>query len=222
MENPVTEPKRSQNPKRPLSLVPRPHGCNFSKNALGLAVLLVALTARPADQRAAPPMAPSDAESALIQQLGASDPKVIIKALNRLLDGYPGCTNAIPAIRPLLKNKFVYRDAARALGDLHAALDLDEVRVILGFLRAYSPNEVMDGLKVLRELDEPEAIRQKIVSDILPLLKDPQIHIRRDACRTLGVIGDKDVIPALEPLLADKRADVKQDALDAIDKLKAK
>src|SRR5450756_1246662 len=33
--NPVTEPKRSQNPKRPPPLLSHPNGCSFSENALG-------------------------------------------------------------------------------------------------------------------------------------------------------------------------------------------
>jgi hypothetical protein len=32
--NPVTEPKRSKNPKRPLFHFPQPHGYSFSENAL--------------------------------------------------------------------------------------------------------------------------------------------------------------------------------------------
>jgi len=33
---PVTEPKRSQNPKRPLLLLPYPRGCTIYENALAL------------------------------------------------------------------------------------------------------------------------------------------------------------------------------------------
>jgi hypothetical protein len=34
LNNPVTEPKRSQKPKRPLAHLSHPHGDNFSENAL--------------------------------------------------------------------------------------------------------------------------------------------------------------------------------------------
>jgi hypothetical protein len=34
LKDPVTEPKRSQNSKRPLLLFPQPHGYSFSENAL--------------------------------------------------------------------------------------------------------------------------------------------------------------------------------------------
>jgi HEAT repeat protein len=80
----------------------------------------------------------------------------------------------------------------------------------------------MDALKILRALKEPDAIVQKIVADILPLLKDPKTHVVRDACRTLAVLGNKETIPFIEPLLKDKRSDVRKDAQNAIDELRAK
>jgi len=43
LQNPVTEPKRSQNLKRPLTHLPQPHGYNFSSNAIKLLVLALAL-----------------------------------------------------------------------------------------------------------------------------------------------------------------------------------
>lgn len=181
-------------------------------------MLLANLTAGPLDT----PSAPRRTEDELIIRLGSSDPKKVTEALDQLVNRYPNSTNAIPAIRSLLTNKPVQKKAAYALGEYHAELDLDEVKVILGFLRSYDVDEVMDTLKVLRALKEPEAINQKIVADILPLLQDPETHVVRDACRTLAVLGNKDIIPAIQPLLKNSRSDIRTDAQDAIAKLNAK
>jgi HEAT repeat protein len=77
--------------------------------------------------------------------------------------------------------------------------------------------EVEDALKQLREVDAPEA-----VPDILTCLNHVNANVVRDACRTLAVLGDKDVIPSIEPLLNDPRSDVRKDAKDAIEKLQSK
>jgi HEAT repeat protein len=182
------------------------------------AALLAAVTAWPAGT----PPAARTGESELIQRLGASDPKIVLEALDRLPERYPDRTNALPAIKGLLKSKPVRHQAAQALASYHAELNLDEVRVILGFLRDYDPDEVMRTLQILRVLREPADINRKIASDILPLLKDPETHVVRDACRTLAVVGSKDTIPFLEPLLKNRRADIRKDAHDALDKLRAK
>jgi hypothetical protein len=44
----------------------------------------------------------------------------------------------------------------------------------------------------------------------------------RDACRTLAVLGNKDVIPLIEPLLNSPDSKVKKDAQDAITTLRSK
>jgi hypothetical protein len=185
---------------------------------LCLAMGLAAATAWPSNL----PTASVQTEDNLIRMLGSSDATTINDALDHLIDDYPKSTNALPAIRNLLKNQRVQRRAAHVLGACHAELEWDEVKVILGFLRAYDINEVMDGLKILRALKEPAVIVQRIVSDILPLLKDPETHVVRDACRTLAVLGNKETIPYIEPLLKDRRPDVRKDAQDALDKLRAK
>lgn len=130
---------------------------------------------------------------------------------------YPHSTNAIPIIRGLLKDPSLRRSAARSLGNYHAALPPEDIKLICRFLRSPDPEEVMDGLKSLRGLDAPAA-----VPDIVALLKDKDAHILRDACRTLAVLGNKDVIPAIEPLLKNSRSDVRKDARAAIAKLQAK
>jgi HEAT repeat protein len=63
---------------------------------------------------------------------------------------------------------------------------------------------------------------QSKIPEITPLLNSPTPNVVRDACRTLAELGNKELIPSIEPLLkhADKR--VQTDAQDAIYKLKAK
>jgi HEAT repeat protein len=60
------------------------------------------------------------------------------------------------------------------------------------------------------------------VPDILPFLKNSDTYLVRDACRTLAVIGTKDLIPQIEPLLTHPEAAVQKDARDAIAALKSK
>lgn len=182
------------------------------------AMLLAVLTTWSAEA----PSARRQAEDELIQMLGSSDSDKVKHTIDQLLDRYPKSTNAIAAIRSLLKNKSVQRRAAHALGKYHAELELDEVKIILGFLRAYDVEEVMDALKTLRALKEPDTIAEKIVADIVPLLQDREPHIVRDACRTLAVVGKKDLIPSIEPLLNHSNREVKKDAQDAILALKSK
>ena len=92
-----------------------------------------------------------------------------------------------------------------------------EVVELCAALGSSNPNEVVHTLKLLRRPDAAAA-----VPDILPLLHNNNTHVVRDACRTLAVIANKDVIPSIEPLLKDKRSDVRKDAQDAIEKLQAK
>jgi hypothetical protein len=179
------------------------------------------LAARPA-WPSTPPSASPQGEDALIAVLASSDTKKVSDAIDQLVSHYPKSTNALPALKALLQDNLVQRKAAHALGEYHAELNMDEVKVILGFLRAYDVDEVMDALKILRALPEPPPIAQKIVADILPLLHDPETHVVRDSCRTLAVFGNKQTIPSLEPLLQDRRSDIRKDAQDALDKLRAK
>ena len=57
---------------------------------------------------------------------------------------------------------------------------------------------------------------------LLPLLKHATPNVVRDACRSLAVLGGKDVIPSIEPLLSHPDAKVQKDAKDAIFALKSK
>ena len=52
--------------------------------------------------------------------------------------------------------------------------------------------------------------------------KSYDTHVIRDACRTLTVLANKDVIPSIEPLLTHPDKAVQKDAQDAIYALRAK
>lgn len=91
-----------------------------------------------------------------------------------------------------------------------------EVQRLCDVLKTGKPNEVINALKSLREMDAPEA-----VPDILTCLTSSNSNVIRDACRTLAVLGDKSIVPSIEPLLKHSRADVRKDAQDAIDALSA-
>jgi hypothetical protein len=55
-----------------------------------------------------------------------------------------------------------------------------------------------------------------------PLLQDSNANVVRDACRTLAVVGDKSVVPSIEPLLQSPDKKIQKDAQDAIFALKNK
>jgi hypothetical protein len=105
------------------------------------------------------------------------------------------------------------------LGALHAEVSDDDIKAICSLLKSGTTEEVIDGLKALRGLKAPQAVAQ-----ITPLLKETGRHpnVIRDACRTLAVLGNKSIIPEIEPLLNSPNAAIKRDAQDAIYALKSK
>jgi hypothetical protein len=171
----------------------------------------------------------SKTEAQLIDMLRSQNYKDVIDALDRLPNWYPHSTNAIPVIKeilvrrapvlsPYVPQNIVTRKAARALGNYHATLTPDELKVIYEFFMApHDPDSIMDGLKALRGMNAPEAVPQ-----ILPMLRDPNEHVLRDSCRTLAVLGNKDVIPYIQPLLSHPSSAVRADARAAIAALQAK
>ena len=192
---------------------------------IGMIFLLAMLTFTPLL------LAADKSEDELIQMLKARDYKVVSSALEKLPKLYPDSTNSLPYIRELLKSNDVVskekkktvppnilaRKAARALGEYHAALGPDDLKLIYGFLKARDSGEVIDGLKALRGLKAPDA-----VPEILPLLKDTNEHIIRDSIRTLAALGNKETIPAIEPFLQHSNPAVKKDAQEALAALQAK
>src|SRR5207249_3046255 len=85
---------------------------------------------------------------------------------------------------------------------------------MLALLKGSDPRDVMEGLIALRGLKA-----QAVVPQIVPSLKHSNSYASRDACRTLAVLGNKDLIPASEALSNHSGPKVKQDAQDAICKL---
>jgi HEAT repeat protein len=111
----------------------------------------------------------------------------------------------------------VRRKAARILGIFHAQLTGAELNQVCAQLKAADWGEVLAALRALRDLNASAA-----VPDVLPCLKHFNPNVVRDACRTLAVIGDRSVIPSIEPLLTSPNSKIRKDAQDAIEKLKAK
>src|SRR5205085_1866736 len=147
------------------------------------------------------------------------DENRVTEALLKLEKKYPTSTKAFPTIKNLLKDKRqkVRRKAARVLGVLHADVDQENIKDIMALLNGSDPREVMDGLISLRGLKV-----EGVVPELVPLLKHSHPNVVRDTCRTLAVLGNKDTIPLLEPLLNNPDPKIKQDAQDAIFKLRAK
>jgi HEAT repeat protein len=158
-------------------------------------------------------------EDELIQALGSARLGDVTAALGQLEKHYPTSAKSVAAISKLVKDSRseVRRKAARALGNLHAEVNQSTIKDLCALLKASSEDEVMDGLKALRGLKAPEA-----VAEILPALKHPSANVVRDACRTLAVLGNKDIIPYIEVLLKNSEPEVQKDAKDAIAKLRAK
>jgi HEAT repeat protein len=158
-------------------------------------------------------------EEQLIADLSSPKEDVVVETLLALEKQYPTSTKAFPTIKKLLTDsrQKVRRKAARVLGVLHAEVDEQNLNDICAMLKASDAREQMDALISLRGLKA-----QSKIPEIVPLLNSPTPNVIRDACRTLAVLGNKDLIPSIEPLLKHADKKVQTDAQDAIYKLKAK
>jgi len=188
----------------------------FSDRAVSLTgVLMLAVFATPSWLLAAK----VETEEALISELGSPKTGVVTKALQRLQKDYRNSPAALTAIKGLLTDSRseVRCKAALVLGAMHAEVSEDDIKAVCALLKASDRKEVDDGLTALRGLNAPSA-----VPVILPLLKDPNSHIVCNACRTLAVLGNKDVIPSIEPLLSSRDKAVCKEANGAILKLRQK
>jgi HEAT repeat protein len=103
---------------------------------------------------------------------------------------------------------------------MHADVNEQDVKAICALLKEPNVGANQEGLKSLRGLQGPAVAGA--VPDILPCLKNSNSYVVRDACRTLAVLGNKDVIPLIEPLLNSPESKVKKDAQDAIAALRSK
>ena len=174
------------------------------------------------------PPRPPKTEQKWIADLSSKSERTVITALGNLEDilkveddAARDASPAIPAIRNLLTDsrKPVVRKAARVLGVIHARVTDADVTSIAVLLSDKDFGTVIDGLKALRGLG---AQAKSTVPQIVPLLQHKQVNVKRDACRTLAVIGNKDTIADLQPLLQSSDAAVKKDAADAIAALRDK
>src|SRR6185295_13777949 len=106
-------------------------------------------------------------EAKLIASLAADDPRIVLNALDDLQEKKEPGTNAIAAVRKLLPDPrpAVRKKAARVLGELHAPVEPDDIKIICRMLKSYDPAEASDGLKALRGLNARET-----VPEITPLL----------------------------------------------------
>jgi hypothetical protein len=197
----------------------------FSAMVIGLFLLGMALPvlAAPPKATSLPPKTDDQIEAEAIGALAATNSDRTITSamtlLERLHSKDLSHTNAIPALKSLLADNRspVRRKAARILGIFHAPMSAADLQAVCTQLKAEDWGEVQSGLKALRGLDAAE-----MVPEILPCLKHTNANVVRDACRTLAVVGDKSVIPAIEPLLASDNSKIKKDAEDAIQLLKSK
>lgn len=159
------------------------------------------------------------AEAELIANLDSPKEKVVYSALQDLEKQYPTSPTAIAKIKTLLTDPraVVHEKAARVLGAIHADVSETDLNNIATLLDSPTKDGIIQGLKALRGLKAGS-----VVPKIIPLLKNPDANVKRDACRTLAVIADKSAIPQIEPLLQDPDKAVVRDANDAIFALKNK
>jgi len=109
------------------------------------------------------------------------------------------------------------RTVARDQADEEQSISDPQVRTLCESLKSDKPRDVIEALKVLRRIYATEAVAQ-----ILPCLNHYDPEVVREACRALAVLGNKDVIPSLQPLLQDHREDIRRDAQFAVKELASK
>ena len=164
----------------------------------------------------------AETEDDLIAKLSSPDEKTVISTMTRYKKLYRGSTKAFPTLKKLLTDSRlkVKERAAGLLGSFHAEASEADVTAICLLLKEPDVNANQEGLKALRGLQG--SALAGAVPDILPCLKNSNSYVVRDACRTLAVLGNKDMIPLIEPLLKSPDSRVKKDAQDAITALRAK
>jgi HEAT repeat protein len=171
---------------------------------------------------AIPAHAAKKTEDQLIAELSSPEEKLVYNAMADLERQFPTSTKYHPKLKELLSDsrERVRTKAGRVLGAVHAEMSADDIKSVVKQLKSTNTKaEKEAGLKTLRDLGSKA---KSTVSDITPLLKDADVGIKRDACRTLAVIADKSVVSEIEPLLKDSDPKVQKDAQDAIFKLKEK
>ncbi len=190
---------------------------NLTKRSFLVALALGVLALTTFTSGAAPKKGMTEDE--LIAELAGPNDEKVADAMLQLERQFPTSTKAIPTMKKLLTDPRakVRRKAARVLGVLHAEVNATDIKAVVALLKATEPHEVMDGLIALRGLKATEAL-----PEIVPLLHHTHLLVIGDACRTVGVLGTKDNIKDLEPLLQHADKKVQKEAQDAIYVLKAK
>ena len=158
-------------------------------------------------------------EDQVLSDLSSTNAKVVYNALQVMEKQYPTSAPGLAKTKSLLTDErvTVREKAARVLGALHADVNADDLKNISAMLDSTSSKEIQQALQALRGLKA-----QSTVPKIIPLLKNPDPYVKRDACRTLAVLGDKSVIPDIQPLMQDPDPKVQKDANDAIFALNSK
>lgn len=155
-------------------------------------------------------------EEQLLAGLASPTEKVALDALAHFEDDHSTSAEAMTKVKGLLTDSrpLVRQKAVRVLGAIHAQVSDTDLKNITSMFNG-DKREVMQALKGLRGLKA-----QSVASQLLPLLQNADNNIKRDACRTLAVIGDKSMVKDIEPLLKDKDKAVVEDAQKAINALK--
>jgi HEAT repeat protein len=164
----------------------------------------------------------AETEDDLIAKFSSPDESTVIWTMTRYKKLYHSSTKAFPVLKKLLTDSRlkVRERAAGLLGSFHADVSEEDVKAICALLKEPSADANTEGLKALRGLRG--SALAGAVPDILPCLKSSNSYVIRDACRTLAVLGNKDLIPLIEPLLNSPESRVKKDAQDAITALRSK
>lgn len=183
-------------------------------------LLFIGLVFMPAGLARADDETQAAGEQGALARLNAGAPEeALIKALVTIEEEFPDSAGAAAKVLPLVRDERVKvrRKAVRVLGVLQPDLDARGLADVTRMLASSDTTEVIDALKGLRGLYAPGSIPA-----ILPLLGSPDEHVKREACRTLAVVGDKSVVAKIEPLRNDPVKDVRTDADGAIAQLRRK
>ena len=194
---------------------------------------------------------PKKTEAELIAMLASDEFSDVNDALDRLPNWYPNSTNAVIAIREILRTKetmFRREDlkkdknsnpvrrqivVSRSEVGLPAGLLARRAARSLGNYHAVLPPDELGIIYEFLRSRDVEVTQDGLkslaglrdtnaVPLVIPLLYDKDVHVSRDACKTLGTIGNESHIALLEPFTHDLRWDIKIDARNAIAAIKSR
>lgn len=123
----------------------------------------------------------------------------------------------------------------RQSGYLTHLLETGRLQKAIGHIKR-DPQQLSDLVMLLDDLDTPMAVRvgigavleelegtpiiSKATTLLLPMLSSEHQQVRADAAHYLSLTADKELIPALKPLLDDPDAEVREIAAETIEELK--